>query len=90
MKKHAPIYYTIRTIVRAAFWGGLAGATMLTLLEISDDDRPDCGIKIHANFTWDVQDYVNRYGSQPVTDCYIDPLYQLNADGTWSWIEDKR
>jgi hypothetical protein len=90
MRKHAPIYYTIRTAVRVAFWGGLASATLLGLVELTDDDRPDCNITINANFTWEVGDYKARYGDQPVTECYIDPMYVLHDDGRWSWIEDNR
>lgn len=82
-------YYTIRTIVRVAFWGGLAGLSALAITTITDDGKTDCNLTINSDFTWDVRDYTNRYPTQPVHDCSIDPIMQLNADGTWTWTEEE-
>lgn len=81
MKKHAPIYYTIRTAVRTVFWGGLALGAFALVVEATDDDRPACDIRITAPAKWEATGApVN------VSECVAPAYMVLNQDGSWHWV----
>lgn len=82
MKKHPPIYYTIRTTVRTIVWGGLALGTFALTIEALDDDRPSCDITITSPTTWEANNT-----PIDVTQCVHPANTILNQDGTWDWAE---
>lgn len=83
MKKHPPIYYTVRTAVRTLFWGGLALGAFVTVVEALDDDRPPCDITIVSPTRWEANDApVN------VSECVAPAYVVLNQDGTWDWVDE--
>jgi hypothetical protein len=81
---HPPIYYTVRTVVRAVFWSGMALAALLMATWIVDqayaDDRPACPVEVNKDFTW------RRTGDPFVlAECRQPQGIVLERDGTWRW-----
>jgi len=84
MRYHPPIYYTIRTCVRFVFYTSIALLLILAFAELADDDRPECDVITHDNFTWE-------WNQTPVDlDSCIHPwLTILNPDGTYEWEQEQ-
>lgn len=81
MKKHPPIYYTIRTAVRTLVWGGLAVGAFVLAIEATDDDRPACDITITAPAKWE-----SNGSPVNVSECVAPAYMVLSQDGTWKWV----
>jgi hypothetical protein len=83
MKKHPPVYYTIRTAVRTLVWGGLALGTLAIAIEATDDDRPTCDIRIVSPTRWEANS-----PSVDVSKCVAPAYMVLNQGGTWEWVTE--
>ena len=81
--KRSKLYYTTRSIVRTAFWGTLGLATLLLVVEATDDDRTPCDVTLHKNFTWSAPQH-----PVPLDECRHPSLTILNRDGTWQWVNE--
>lgn len=77
---HPPIYYTIRTIVRATFWSLLALGTLYSLTTLLVDNRESCDITIRTGGTW-----VANNEPVNVTKCVAPQYMILHQNGTWEW-----
>lgn len=83
MKKHTPIYYTIRTAVRTLFWGGLALGAFALVVEATDDDRPLCDVTIVSPTQWEA-----KGAPVDVSSCVAPAYMVLHENGTWNWVEE--
>ncbi len=79
-KKHPPIYYNVRTIVRCAFWGSIATAAFIGMMELTDDDRPFCQGDVRIDFTWEGP-------QQDLSLCQHPHGIVLEDDRTWRWYD---
>lgn len=82
MKKHPPIYYTTRSLVRTVVWGGLAFGLLLGIVSHYGDKRPMCDIRIvsASPALWESDTPVD------VTTCVAPQYMVLNQDGSWQWV----
>ena len=83
-KKHPPIYYTTRSIVRFAVWGGLFALFLIFVVRIGQDNRPPCDIRIASASPprWVSDTPVD------VSKCVAPQYMVLHNDGSWSWVDE--
>lgn len=82
MKKHPPVYYTVRSLVRRVVWGGLAFGLVLGAVSYFGDDTPLCDIRIVSASPplWESDTPVD------VRECVAPQYMVLNQDGSWHWV----
>ena len=79
---HPPIYYTIRSVVRWAFWTGLAMGLFATAGWVSSTmsgEQSACPVSLRPDFTY-VQ--VEPFD---VGECEPPPYVVLYDSETWGW-----
>lgn len=79
IRKHPPIYYTVRSVVRWTFWGTLTFFGVVFVGRSVDTAPPRCEVNINADFTWS-----NPRGVD-VSKCSQPNNVLLKGDGTWEW-----
>ena len=85
--EHPPIYYSVRTLVRFAFWSALTLGSAFGLSTLANhinarDSKPVCDITVNRNFTW-----TWNSPAVPLTDCLAPEDIVVNIDGTWDWFD---
>lgn len=78
---HPPIYYTIRTLVRTVFWGGLATLSIYGLMHWASSANAynPCPIKLHSNFTYSTTEWY------PTMECDMPENVEVDLQGNWWW-----
>jgi hypothetical protein len=82
MKKHTPIYYTIRSAVRVTVWGGITFGLLLGLVSHYGDKTPSCPVRIvsASPALWESDTPID------VRECIAPAYMVLNQDGSWQWV----
>lgn len=79
-RKHPPIYYTIRTVVRYCFWTSVVIGGVQTAVWISNlNDKPACPISLNEDFH-----YTTNESFDPNTCSPGDNVVLVDAQH-WSW-----
>ena len=79
---HPPIYYTVRSVVRWAFWTGLVSGVFATAGWASSTlmgHKEECPVRLSSDFTY--------VAVEPFTvgECEAPPYVVLYDGETWGW-----
>lgn len=89
-RAHPPVYYTIRTLVRVAFWGSalalLLGAVYGVAKAFDEWNTLPCEVSLSADFTWD---WVDGTGTRDINNCAHPINTILYSNHTYEWVQDK-
>ena len=79
--QHPPHYYTIRSIVRFIFWGGISTLVIwVALIGMAQaNDYNPCPIQFQSDFTYTTSDWY------PSMDCDLPENVELDLRGNWWW-----
>lgn len=78
--QHPPIYYTIRTVVRCAFWSSVVvGLTFFASWFAQLDDKEACPIILNSDFTYEA---VSPFDA---TSCDAGRNVVLLDNARWGW-----
>lgn len=78
-RKHPPIYYKVRSVVRWTFWTGIAMLGVVYLGRVVDTAPTKCDVQVNRDFTWS-----NPKGVD-ISQCSHPVNVILHEEGTWEW-----
>lgn len=79
---HPPIYYTIRTIVRCAFWSVIVALLLIVISALTGSGKKECSVVITEHFTWK---WADDAGVRDLDKCANPANTVLHKDGTFVW-----
>lgn len=81
-RTRTPLYYKVRTLVRAVFWTLVVYGVMLSVAWFSQlGQRPECPVVLNEDFTY------TPTGTFVLGECSGGPNVTLYGNNTWGWTE---